>query len=263
MGAAYTCPDLTVAFAAGKRRFPSVVWTFEYFAGRCALHPELMFPDDFFWALACAERNTAALAAFEADIMPSVPNYLRPLRMLPDAVEDFLQDFRIQLLYSATPLVARFSGKGPLRPWVRTTATRAAIRFQMSTGRGRQMREGEDTLAKLADPAAREAIGAMLESHKDQLKAAFEEAIDALDQQERVILRMYVLEGVNIDGIGKLYGVHRATVARWIVAIRSKLLSFVHLQLGVRLKVSAIEADSLFRQFAGDISISVSKVLGR
>lgn len=223
----------------------------------------MFFPDDFFWALACSLRNTEALAALEGQIMPLLPSYLRPLRLSGDALDDFLQEFRIQLLYSTSPLIAKFSGKGPLRPWIRTTATRSAIRFLTASGRGAHVREGEEVIAKLADPAQGDAVSSILQAHKADLKAAFEEAIETLTDQERVILRMYVLDGVNIDGIGKLYGVHRATVARWIVAIRSKLLSRVHNQLGARLRVSAAEADSLLRQFSGDIRVSVSRVLGR
>ena len=44
-------------------------------------------------------------------------------------------------------------------------------------------------------------------------KASFQRAFDALDPGERMILRLYVVDGLTIDDLARMLGVHRAFMA--------------------------------------------------
>src|SRR5437667_270564 len=62
--------------------------------------------------------------------------------------------------------------------------------------------------------------GRYLEDFRGALAASFRQ----LAPRERALLRLHFVNGLNIEAIGTAYGVHRATVARWLVAIRRDLL---------------------------------------
>src|SRR5207244_2837986 len=55
-------------------------------------------------------------------------------------------------------------------------------------------------------------------------KDAFQGALRGLSTQDRNILRLHLVDGLNIEQIGGIYNVHRATVARWIAASRQALV---------------------------------------
>jgi len=49
--------------------------------------------------------------------------------------------------------------------------------------------------------------------------------------RERTLLRMPLVDRLNIDRLGVIYRVNRATVARWLVAIRRRLFEEVRREL--------------------------------
>ena len=48
-------------------------------------------------------------------------------------------------------------------------------------------------------------------------------ALERLSPRERNVLRMHYGHALSIDAIGRVYGVHRATVARWLSTARESL----------------------------------------
>jgi RNA polymerase sigma-70 factor (ECF subfamily) len=65
--------------------------------------------------------------------------------------------------------------------------------------------------------------------------------VEALAPRDRMVLRLYLLRGDNIDAIGKIYGVHRATVARWIVAAQRSIVNAVTARMESELGFSPSE----------------------
>jgi RNA polymerase sigma-70 factor, ECF subfamily len=60
---------------------------------------------------------------------------------------------------------------------------------------------------------------------------ALNRAIGELPSRERNVLRMHLVGRCNIDQIGTIYSVHRATVARWLWVTRQNLFDSVRAQL--------------------------------
>jgi RNA polymerase sigma-70 factor (ECF subfamily) len=68
---------------------------------------------------------------------------------------------------------------------------------------------------------------------------------------------------VNIDGIGRVYQVHRATVARWLVRIRGDVLVAAKKLLAESLGAELEEAESVIGVLAGEVDLTLSRALGR
>ena len=67
--------------------------------------------------------------------------------------------------------------------------------------------------------------------------------------------------GRNIERIGAIYGVHRATVARWIAQGRDSLLELVERELAKRLAVEVDEVGSIIRLVRSRIEVSLVRLL--
>ena len=115
----------------------------------------------------------------------------------------------------------RTRGQGFLLNWIRVTATRTFI----DCGRGRaeaaEIPIGSALSAVLAEPGADPELALLKREHLTHFKAAFAEAVAALDISDRLVLKQHLVEGLTIDQIGGLYHLHRATAARRLAKARA------------------------------------------
>jgi RNA polymerase sigma-70 factor (ECF subfamily) len=72
---------------------------------------------------------------------------------------------------------------------------------------------------------------------------------------------MHFLDGLNIDRIGIVFGVHRATVARWLATARELVLERTMTLLGDRLQLDAAEFASLLRMVRTTLDVSLHSLL--
>src|SRR5438552_1509727 len=80
-------------------------------------------------------------------------------------------------------------------------------------------------------------------------------------KRHRTLLRLNLVDGLNIDKIGALYGVHRATVASWIAGARDEILTATRKALQERLKLSRAEFESLMGLVVSNLEVSLSRLL--
>jgi RNA polymerase sigma-70 factor (ECF subfamily) len=211
-------------------------------------------------AAACHAQEPTAHAAFDA-VLTEVDAAGASTRSPRELVDEVKQVLRVQLLVARDdrpPGIGGYKGKGPLRGWVRITATRELIRHQKKHAR--------------EAPAARpldEALGAGSDPVLDQMKAeyrtefatALREAIAGLSAEDRTLLRQQIVDGLSIDALGAAYGVHRATAARWVNRARGALVAATRTQLAARLAVSVEEIDSVIRLVQSRLDASVVRYL--
>jgi RNA polymerase sigma-70 factor, ECF subfamily len=77
-------------------------------------------------------------------------------------------------------------------------------------------------------------------------------------RRDRNLLRLHVLDGLAIDDIGALHGVHRATAARWIERTREDVARAVRRDLMRQLGIDPFEVDDLLRWVQSQIDLSLS-----
>ena len=214
---------------------------------------------DLWLAFGCVTGHPGALAAFEVGCATEIASSLRR-SFDPGLAEDAELRFRERLLLVAgddTPRLASYSGRGDLRAWLRAAAARTAIDLMRAR---REIPVDPGTLGELGegfDPL----LASLKQRYREQFRIAFAEAARALTDRERTLLRYRFLDGLSIDEIGVLYRVHRATVARWIAAIRETLFETTRNQLMAQLAISDSEVDSVLRLIDSQLDVSIEAMI--
>ena len=119
-------------------------------------------------------------------------------------------------------------------------------------------RTHEDLATKLEDPAID-----LAEDERRVYREAFTAALATLTPRDRNLLRQQFIYGASIDELGALYGVHRATVARWIAQVRDTLLRRTRHHIGEALRLSGHDLDSAMGRIGDHLDYSLRHTLSR
>ncbi|MDY7231775.1 sigma factor-like helix-turn-helix DNA-binding protein [Hyalangium rubrum] len=217
---------------------------------------------DLYLACACAHGVPAALAAFEARLLPEVAVAVARLKLSPAALDDVRQQLRQRMLVSTADAPARlaaYPGTGPLSGWVRAAALWLALDLQR---RGAGEAHADDAaLPFLVEPGDDPELAYLKTTYRAEFNAAFAQALTALAPRQRNVLRLKYLDGLSIDQLGALYGVHRATAARWALAAQEALLEETRRLLTERLRLTHSQLDSVLRLISSQIDVNLSRLL--
>jgi RNA polymerase sigma-70 factor, ECF subfamily len=154
--------------------------------------------------------------------------------------------------------LAGYRGRGPLRGWVRITATRELIRHKKKRRRDVPLERSLDGLLTSGLDPALEALKA---EYRTEFAVALREAIEDLTVEDRTLLRQQIVDGLSIDAIGVAFGVHRATAARWLNRARAALVAATHRRLAERLRLPVDQIESVIRLVQSRLDASVIRYL--
>ncbi len=220
---------------------------------------------DLALAAACAAQDPTAHAAVDAGL-GEVAAAGAATGSPKDLVEEVKQLLRVQLLVDKEGKPAGingYRGKGPLRGWVRITATRELVRHKKKLQREKPLDDAnhgrtlEGLLASGIDPA----LAALKAEYRAEFAAALREAIADLSTEDRTLLRQSIVDSMSIDAIGAAYGVHRATAARWLTRARAALVAATHARLAARLKLPVDQMESVIKLVSSQLDASVIRYL--
>ncbi len=161
----------------------------------------------------------------ERDFFSNLPRIVARLRLPDDQVTELAQRLRVALLVGdegGAPKLTSYAGTGPLAGWLRAVATRSALSDLRRVPRERNQGDFDSQMMGFATHAD-DAMRGLQQRHAAGIEVAMRTALAELSSRDRNILRMYVVDGANIDAIGAVYRVHRATIARWIAELRVRL----------------------------------------
>jgi RNA polymerase sigma-70 factor, ECF subfamily len=224
-------------------------------------HPDRLDPVELFLAAGCAAGERTALAAFERRYFTSIPAALRRLSLQGDDVAEVVQRLRVRLFViegGAPPRVLRYAGDGQLGGLVRVSSIRLGLNLLRSRGRLDQDADGLEELPIADDDPA---LAQLKQQSRASFKAAFEDAIAGLEPRERSLLNLALVKGLGIDKVAVVYGVHRATAARWIAQARGNLTRSVHAILGTRLGLPSAQVDDLLPLVESKLELSLERLL--
>jgi RNA polymerase sigma-70 factor, ECF subfamily len=74
---------------------------------------------------------------------------------------------------------------------------------------------------------------------------------------------LHLVDGVTLEGIGKVYGVHHSTVLRWLSAARKRVVDEAKQRLRDKVAMSSREFESIARLLLSDVDLNISNVLGQ
>jgi RNA polymerase sigma-70 factor (ECF subfamily) len=218
---------------------------------------------DLYLACACADGLPLAHAAFEARVLPEVDSAVARMKLPPSTVDEVRQLVRQKMLApgpDTPPKLAAYPGTGPLSAWVRAAALWLALDLQRQ--RSSHDSSGEDsTLSVLVDPGDDPELAYLKTTYRAEFNTAFAQALTFLAPRERNILRLKYLDGLSIDQLGALYGIHRATAARWVVGAQQALLEQTRRLLTERLRLTGSQLDSVLRLISSQLDVNLSRLL--
>lgn len=249
-------------YDAGSAAHPTVRLAFDRFATRVASRgiPGDARADDLFLAIACEEQDPAALATFETDLMARLRSLLRRIESDRELVDELVQVVRVRVLVGtdgAGPRIASYTGAGSLIGWLKVMAVRLHANARRDRARSpvdvaAQAEQLDEHAANLIAPE-RVLLGGR---HGPALRTALSAGLRALPVRERALLRFHYVDGVTLERIGAMYGVHKGTVSRWLQAAREQLVESTLASLGVA--GSTDELMSLCRQVLSRLDLTLS-----
>lgn len=263
--------DLQDAIAKAKRAWPGVevdgAEFADHLAGCCPDETEfsealaLLPIDDLYLAFACAKGEALAIGHFERFMIPAAERAIARIDAAAAFVDEILHQVRLRLLVEGElgpAKIRSYTGRGPLSSWVQVVAMRAAYSQKRKK---RALEESDDVLAELPFDGTDPETASLRARYAKPFKRAFEASLAELQPRERTILRLYLIDGVPSEAIGRMYRVHRATVARWISKIHSELLAATRKRLRDELEINVSQLDSVMRLAKSRVEVSIATIL--
>ena len=262
---------LATLFARGRAAHPSLpeVPDVVYAAhlARCGAPvgagPDAVHAEDLFLACAALAGSTEAVEKLRRTHRPVLAGYLRAIDRTPAFIDEVEQQLWESLLVGAggaPPKLVNYTGRGPLAGFVGVSAQRLAlssVRHEAAERRARAGAAGE------ARPGGGDAELAFIkERYRDGFQDVIREALKVLGDRERLIFRMYVVDGLSVERIAKAYGVSQSTMSRWVGKARDAVTAEARRLLREHLLLSESEFESVARLMISQLDISVSRILG-
>ncbi len=213
--------------------------------------------EDLATALLAATGQARAIERMEREIFREVPSFVRRIDASPSFGEEIQQAVRIRLIMpneAGRTRLLDYKGKGPLGGWVRVTAIRLALNLKNASRREGEFDEFKDVPVNFSSLDGR-IVRAQLAA---PAKLAISEALGSLEPELRASLRLYYGQGLSIDQVGELLGVHRATAARWIQKARERMESDIKRRLTEKLGTRPGEIGPLLELLTSRMDISIS-----
>jgi RNA polymerase sigma-70 factor (ECF subfamily) len=254
--AAASWPGVAIAPATYARALGEKVG--EHDGDPAAVLPRL-HANDLYLATACAAGDRAAIAILHGQLVPQVLPALRQLGADASAAADIVQQVLEQLLVGVEgrpPRIAGYGGRGDLVSWLRSVAVRTALKAMARQPRTAAWDDDLDDRLVADDPA----LGHLKQRYASELNAALRGALAALSVRQRLLLRLHYLDGLTVDQLGRMFRVHRATAARWVVAARDALFEETRLR-AVGAGVADAELTSVVRLVQSQLHLSLSGLL--
>ena len=263
-------------FHDAQRAWPGIALSLERFAeGMSTVASEgdvttgHIHSNDLYLALGCLERDAAALAHLEGDILhrvrPSVDRIPKGLMTTDDVLQATLEKLVVGSPAApgnpaTPPKLTQYTGRGPLVGWVRVVAVREALGSRRRD-KSEAARDEAAYIVNAGTPAVSLELGLLRQTHAADFREAVQESLRRLTPEQRSLLRFHVVEGLTIDQLAPMLGIHRATAARRLAKARSDALEQTQALLREKLGLSESEASSLCVALAADVDVSIGRAL--
>jgi RNA polymerase sigma-70 factor, ECF subfamily len=211
--------------------------------------------EDVFIVAAVLDRVPNADVRFEEQLKLAVRGAGR-IDHEPSFLDEVQQELRVTLLTGAHPKLATYLAAGALLDWLRVVAVRLALNLKRKAHL-----PPADAFAEPQDQDHNHDAESIGRFYVEDLQRALELGFGQLSARERTLLRLHFVDGLNIDRIGTIYSVHRATIARWLVSIRRRLFVEAKAHLAGKHGLDTTDVRSLYRLMERDVHISVSRIL--
>jgi RNA polymerase sigma-70 factor, ECF subfamily len=230
--------------------------------GSSPAHLDRLQGADLYLACACAGGDAASVAAFDRHYLAPLPQVLARKGLALDLADEVVQSLRERLFVGAAGSRAKivdYDGRGSLAGWVRVAAVRAASNARRDEGTRATIAGGAASPASMTviDPE----LALVKRRYGEAFQAALDDAFASLSGEERNVLRLYFMDGLNLDAIARVLGLSRATVGRRMISGRAQVLEETLRLLGERLPASPTELQSLLGIVRSKLDVSLGALV--
>ncbi len=217
-----------------------------------ASHPDLEL------ARAAARRDARATRELNDVLEREAQKALARMRFTPDEVAELVQRLRVRLFVEDGGRLDTYDGRGPIAAWFRAMIVHAALDERRKEAR-RGPARGDSALENVVKSGVDAELGALRSRYAKEFSEAFRGALGARTPRERTIRRLVYVDGLTAAQVGKVYGTHRVSVARWLGDVRRK----IHTETLARLShvVTPAEGASLIRLCWSTLDASIARML--
>jgi RNA polymerase sigma-70 factor, ECF subfamily len=218
--------------------------------------------EDLYLAFACALGVTPALEIFTRTVLAEVDAHVARFDRSEAFKDEVRQVLATRLLVATprdAPAIADYAGRAPLSAWVRVAAIRTALNLRRGK-EGEIERAAEREVTDLADAVDVE-LDVIRRRYRPSFELAIARALGALPLRDRTLLRLRLVDGIELDRIATMYGVHRATVTRWLADSRATLSDLTRRMLTAELGATDSELDSLADLVRSQLHVSLVRLL--
>ncbi|MBX3281102.1 MAG: sigma-70 family RNA polymerase sigma factor [Acidobacteria bacterium] len=197
--------------------------------------------DELCLVLACERSDEKAWTDIVRDFDSTVKSAARKIAANPEDADDLASSIWAELYGLRTDKdgvrkskLAYYSGRGSLGGWLRAVTAQLAVDRHRKLSKLVQVEEDRDleVLAEEAGSSGENGIVSHAESSEEMLiqkdssdavTAALRAAVDSLDDESRLILKLYYFDDRKLKDIGAAFGYHEATASRRLAKIQGDI----------------------------------------
>jgi RNA polymerase sigma-70 factor (ECF subfamily) len=217
---------------------------------------------DLYLACACARAVAPAVEAFARTILREVDAHVARFDRSAAFADEVRQDLAARLLVAAPgarPKLEDYAGSAPLSAWVRVAAIRTALNLRRRKAFAAEITDDRAVAAQAASGNVE--VEHIRQRYRVPFETAIGRALGSLPVRDRTLLRLRMVEGMEVEAIATMYRVHRTTVTRWIGACSDRLLAETRRILRDDFGLAVAEIDSLAGLVRSQIHLSLARLL--
>ena len=220
-----------------------------------------LYAEDFALGLACADKVPGAVTQVERLCGPAIDAAVARIDRSPE-LRDEVRQTLWQRLFVGTPdqapRILSYAGRGPLVGWVAVAAQRIALDLRKAATRAAGSDPDVDQLLPTDEHPE---VDYLRMRYKTEFEEAVRDALAALPDRDRLLLRLTTVSGMSHEQIANIYKVNQSTVSRWIARARADVLEATVRNVCSKLGVKRDEFMSLAGLLVSRIDLSISRVL--
>jgi RNA polymerase sigma-70 factor (ECF subfamily) len=260
---------LAALLAAGAAAHPDLSLDGVLFAahlGRCGapVDGENRTPvraEDLYLAAAALQGDEVAVAKLRRIHRPVLAGYLRTMTSSSAFLDEVEQRLWEMALVGTNPKLATYSGQGALAGWVGIAAHRIALMIHRHEAIEERAADAAAAEAELDAVAADPELAFIKGKLREKFGTALGTALTSLEDRERMIYKMHILDGLTVEAVAKVYGVSHSTVSRWLAKAREEVIRETKRLLRTDTQLSPAEFESLAGLVVSQLDLSVSRLL--
>jgi RNA polymerase sigma-70 factor (ECF subfamily) len=225
---------------------------------------------ELYLTTACAQKDGAAWECFQARYLPMLKKAAMSVAKNAMQAHEICSTVLSNLFLPSAatedsePKISQYDGIGSLEGWLRIILSRMVIDQHRAARRQISLDELD------AEPATPPTLpgSAQLVEQDERKKAVklFEEAfctaINQLETQEKLVLRLYFLENVKMKQIGILIKAHESTACRLLEKVKKQLRLQVEKHLREKGRVNPREIWFYLEAGQSEASLELKRMLG-